>query len=114
MGKIFILIIFSIFTAKSQSSRIISGKIINGFTKETIPYASIQWLLQKSGTISDSLGQFKIVKSSFLNDTLLLDYVGFDSKKYLFTDLNKDNLVLTLENLKNIYVLKLISLLIAQ
>jgi len=97
---ILILIVFSIFSAKSQSTRIISGKVINGFTKELIPYASVQWLYQKSGTISDSLGQFKVVKSSFLNDTLILDYVGFDSKKYAFTELNKDNLVLTLDNLK--------------
>ena len=97
---IFILLIFSILTAKSQSPRIISGKVINGFTKEVIPYSSVRWLNQKTGTICDSLGQFNIVKSSFTNDTLILDYVGFDSKKYAIKDLNKENLVLTLENLK--------------
>ena len=97
---VFVLLIFSILTAKSQSPIIISGKVINGFTKETIPYSSIRWLNQKTGTICDSLGQFNIVKSSFSNDTLILDYVGFDSKKYALKDLNKENLLLTLENLK--------------
>ncbi len=91
--------VFSLLSANSQISALISGRVINGFTKEPIPFSTIRWIYQKTGAICDSLGNFNIVKSRFNNDTLVLDYVGFDPKKYAFNDLKSDNLVLSLDNL---------------
>ena len=70
--------VFSLLSANSQISALISGRVINGFTKEPIPFSTIRWIYQKTGAICDSLGNFNIVKSRFNNDTLVLDYVGFD------------------------------------
>jgi hypothetical protein len=66
----------------AQKSALISGKVINGFTKEPIGFASIHWVGARYGVISDSLGNFSISRSTFLNDTLILEYVGMEKARY--------------------------------
>lgn len=56
----------------------IRGKILNEFTKEPFPFASIHWSKAKFGITSDSVGKFIIAKSNFSNDTLVIRYVGYD------------------------------------
>lgn len=89
----------ALISIKAQKSNTLSGKIINGFTKEAIPFSTIRWQLQKTGTTSDTLGRFKLLKSSFANDSLIVEYVGFDSKKYSLDQLLKEDLLLSLESI---------------
>ena len=96
---LFILFACCTLSATSQITRLLSGKIINGFTKEPIPFATVRWANQKTGAISDSIGKFTILKSGFANDSLILNYVGFDTKKYALKNIQTENIVLTLENL---------------
>lgn len=96
---LFIIFVVSISSANSQITSLITGKVMNGFTKDPIPFSTVRWQIQKSGTTCDSLGIFQIAKSSFPKDSLIVDYVGFDSRKYGLKELNTLNLVLTLETL---------------
>jgi hypothetical protein len=95
---IFIAFLCSILSAKAQNPSLISGKVINGFTKEPIAFCTVRWIQQKNGTICDSLGVFSIPSSKFSNDSLIINYVGFDAKKYAFKDLKMGQIVLTLES----------------
>jgi hypothetical protein len=77
------------------------GRIIHHFTNEPVPFASIYWKLNKNGVVSDSSGNFIIGKSSFLIDTLVVSYIGFDD---LLHPVNTSNdtgfLLLNLSTLK--------------
>ena len=95
------IILFAHFCGITQNNSPIKGRIVNGFTKEPIAFSSVRWLLQKSGNISDSLGQFTIINSNFPNDTLIIDYVGYDQKKISKKDLHFEHLVINLENLRS-------------
>jgi hypothetical protein len=55
----------------------VRGRVVNDFTKETVPFASIFWKKAGFGLNSDSAGQFRIRVSPFPVDTLVLTYVGF-------------------------------------
>ncbi|MBC7588928.1 MAG: carboxypeptidase-like regulatory domain-containing protein [Chitinophagaceae bacterium] len=55
----------------------VKGKITNEFTQEYLSQVSIYWQKAGWGTLSDSLGFFKLKKSSIINDTLVIKYVGY-------------------------------------
>ncbi len=55
----------------------IHGKVINDFTKEPVPFASIFWKKAGFGSTSDSAGNFIVRLSHSLDDTLVVSYVGF-------------------------------------
>lgn len=65
----------------------IKGKILNEFTKEPFPFASIHWAKAKFGITADSAGKFTLQKTSFVNDTLVVSYVGYEDflKPYQLT-----------------------------
>lgn len=56
----------------------IEGSIINSFTKEKISFASVYWKKAGYGTVSDSVGNFRLTLNDFLQDTLVVSYVGFE------------------------------------
>ncbi|NCI47009.1 DUF5686 and carboxypeptidase-like regulatory domain-containing protein [Sediminibacterium soli] len=60
----------------SQSSQV-RGRILNHFTKETVPFASVYWKRAGFGGVSDSLGNFLLRSSHHQVDTLVVSYVGF-------------------------------------
>ncbi len=88
------------FGAQAQHPAMLHGKIMNGFTKEPTGYASAKWKLAKNGVISDSIGNFKIQKSNFKTDTLIIEYVGFEHEYYPITKYNNDTSVFILEKVK--------------
>jgi hypothetical protein len=53
---------------------------IEGFVKDAagngIPYATLIWLKQKAGTLSDSTGRFNLQASSYNNDSLEISAMG--------------------------------------
>lgn len=74
----------------------ISGRVINEFTKDLVPYASIQWKKAGWGITSDSLGTFKLRVSNILDDTLVVSYVGFEPIYYPFS-IKRDTGIVTLQ-----------------
>jgi len=65
------------FSSLQAQKNMVHGSIINQFTKEKIPFASISWKKAGTGTITDSLGNFTLAHSPFRPDTLIISYVGF-------------------------------------
>ncbi len=87
------------FWVEAQST--IKGKIINSFTKETVPFASIQWKKAGFGVNSDSAGNFILKTSSFKADSLLINYVGHFSNLIPFSKVNDTgNIILFLGSTK--------------
>jgi hypothetical protein len=92
-------LLFIIGTTNAQAVTLIKGVVMNGFTHEPIPYASLKWEISKTGVICDSLGNYSISKSTNPNDSIVVRYVGFEPTKFSVNDLSKLNYKLTLENL---------------
>jgi len=78
------------------------GKVMNDFTKEPIPFASIYWKKAGFGSISDSAGNFILRLSHNPVDTLVVSYVGFADVYKLIRNTTKDtaNVELVLSELK--------------
>lgn len=83
----------------AQTTMQFKGVVMNGFTHEPIPYASLRWKIAKNGVICDSLGNYTISKSAYPNDSIIVRYVGFDATRFSTGDIKKLNYKLTLENL---------------
>ncbi|MEO7529927.1 MAG: carboxypeptidase-like regulatory domain-containing protein, partial [Sediminibacterium sp.] len=64
-------------SAWSQQRGNMRGKVMNDFTKEPIPFASVYWKKAGFGVTSDSSGGFLIKLSHNPIDTLVVSYVGF-------------------------------------
>lgn len=75
-----ILLLFVSTHTLGQSPRgNVYGKVINHFTKEPVPFASIYWKRAGFGGITDSLGKFTLPFSHHPVDTLVVSYVGFNN-----------------------------------
>lgn len=86
---------------KAQNSGTIKGKVFDEFTKELVPFASIQWRKAGWGTTTDSAGAFILRKSNFDIDTLIIYYVGFEPYSYPFSSNSETGLItLMLSKLK--------------
>ena len=97
---LFLLILFiNIGLANAQSSNQYTGVVLNGFTHEPIPYASLKWKIAKTGVICDSVGIYTITKSTHPKDSIIIRYVGFEPSKFSIKDIEHLNFKLTLENL---------------
>lgn len=57
----------------------ISGTVIDGHTKEPVSYASVYFGRSGIGKTTDSLGQFTLVAYNFINDTLKVSFIGFET-----------------------------------
>jgi hypothetical protein len=83
-------------SALAQKKNDINGRVINEFTKDLVPFASIQWKKAGWGITSDSIGNFKLRVTNFLDDTLIVSYVGFEPNFYPFS-IKKDTGIVTLQ-----------------
>ncbi len=87
----------------------ISGKIIDGHTKEPISFASVYFARSGSGKTSDSSGNFSFFFNNFTKDTLIVSYIGFELYKMPVSYLQNDKpLIIQLERggLKNEVIVK--------
>lgn len=91
-------ILFCLFTFQQifAQQRFIYGSVVDPFTQEKIPYASLQWKKAGFGRVTDSAGNFKIAFPPFKTDTLLVTYVGFETRS-IPVSLLKDSLHLTIQ-----------------
>lgn len=94
-----LLLLIGSYKGSSQEKSIV-GKIVNPFTKEPVPYASVQWQKNGNGTLSDSVGLFLIKKSAYPSDSLLIGYVGYETAAYSVNSAKLDTLVLFLGQIK--------------
>ncbi|MBV9986706.1 MAG: carboxypeptidase-like regulatory domain-containing protein [Chitinophagaceae bacterium] len=87
-------------TALCQSAAI-RGKVINNFTKETVPFASVYWKKAGFGGVSDSTGSFMLRYSPHAIDTLVVSYVGFaDVMRRITRTKDTGQVVMLLDQLK--------------
>ncbi|MBS1628371.1 MAG: carboxypeptidase-like regulatory domain-containing protein [Bacteroidetes bacterium] len=56
----------------------VKGTVINHFTNEVMPFASVKWKHAGNGVLTDSVGHFFIKKNNLHIDTLVVTYVGFE------------------------------------
>src|SRR5690349_8384382 len=71
-----LLMLFSTLALHAQKKPV-RGTVINSFTKEQVPFASIVWKKAGYGTLTDSLGRFSLTSTGATYDTLVVSYVGF-------------------------------------
>ena len=76
----FVLIVFLSAQAFSQSLSV-SGRIIDGHTKEPKSYASVYFAKSGVGKTSDSAGNFSFFFNNFTPDTLVVSFIGFELYK---------------------------------
>jgi hypothetical protein len=62
-----------------SQSILLKGVIKDAHSDERIPFASMEFKLDKSGKLSDSAGQFAFRFDHWPNDTLVITYVGYQS-----------------------------------
>src|SRR6478609_346517 len=88
--------------ALSQQRGRIHGRVVNDFTKEPIPFASIFWKKSGFGITSDSAGNFVLALSHHPIDTLVTSYVGFSDIYKIVRNTTKDtsNVELVMRELK--------------
>ncbi|WP_161596649.1 DUF5686 and carboxypeptidase-like regulatory domain-containing protein [Chitinophaga vietnamensis] len=55
----------------------IHGKVVNKFTEEPLPFATVYWKSAGFGAMTDSTGAFSLKKSHITTDTLVTRYVGY-------------------------------------
>ena len=96
----YFLLFCSFFSAEAQTN-FIRGNVINQFTNETVPFASVFWKKAGYGVVTDSSGSFILKKSSSAIDTLVLSYIGFEEIYHPFDRLRDTGVIhLVLANLK--------------
>ncbi len=95
-------VLLSCSSAWSQQRGNLRGKIMNDFTKEPVPFASVYWKKAGFGSTSDSAGNFLIRLSHNAIDTLIVSYVGFADVYKQIRNNTKDtaNVEMVLRNLK--------------
>ncbi|NLR58668.1 carboxypeptidase-like regulatory domain-containing protein [Chitinophaga polysaccharea] len=85
-----------------QTAPGITGKVVNQFTQEPLPFATVYWKAAGFGCMTDNAGIFKLKPSSRPADTLVARYVGY-AVKYLPMQhpYNNTELILQLEATMN-------------
>lgn len=86
----FLLLVAGVLQAQKKT---VQGTVINQFTKEQVPFASVVWKRAGHGTVTDSLGRFSL-PAGLTHDTLIISYVGFSN--LLVPVSNKDTVALVL------------------
>lgn len=83
MKKYCLLIMFMLFTAGSIQAQylVIEGIVKDEVTKEPLPYANVFFKNAGLGTITNTLGEFRIlVPNEAKHDSLVVSFIGFKSK----------------------------------
>jgi hypothetical protein len=92
--KSIILLIEFLFLVHHMSAQdMIQGQIIDAETQESLPFATITYLGTTSGTVSNAQGYFQLQQTPHQSDTLLISYIGYDSKKIAIEELEMGSTV---------------------
>jgi hypothetical protein len=75
----------------SQSTRVVTGKIINADTLGPMPFANIVLKENNLGVISNADGDFKIpCNPNFQHDSLTVSFIGFKQSSIPFANLSEN------------------------
>jgi hypothetical protein len=75
------LLLFVFFPIISFGQIVYTGEIISKSSKSKIPFATIGFTKNNSGTNADEQGKFSLLSSKFENDTLIVSCVGYRTLK---------------------------------
>ncbi|MFB6456457.1 DUF5686 family protein [Chitinophaga sp. Hz27] len=90
-------LLLSVKQVRAQHIPTINGKVVNKFTEEPLPYATVYWKVTGNGVMTDSAGNFQLARSSRKNDTLIVRYVGYEVKALPLEAINITPLIIPLE-----------------
>lgn len=95
---IFMIFCLFAYSISFSQSKIISGKVINHETDEPLPFVNIGIANKTTGTVSGADGHFSLRISDIITGlaTVIFSYVGFVSKRYLISELDKDHNTITI------------------
>lgn len=95
------ILLCNVCSAVQGQSDLVHGRLINKFTNETMPFASIFWKKANFGVITDSIGNFTLHKSRFEADTIVISYTGYENTYHIY-DAKKDTgeIILSLSEIK--------------
>lgn len=76
-----------------SQDEIILGRVLNHETNKALPYVNIGITNKTVGTVSNEKGLFKLTLNDKVssNDTIIFSYIGFQTEKYLVSELNNKN-----------------------
>ncbi|HQR00542.1 MAG TPA: carboxypeptidase-like regulatory domain-containing protein, partial [Ferruginibacter sp.] len=91
-ARFLISIAFIVFLSPAilGQSLTLTGKIIDGHTKEPVSYASVYFARSGVGKTSDSSGNFSFYFNNFSKDTLVVSYVGYSLYRIPVSSLNNN------------------------
>jgi len=99
--KRFLLSIISLIVINFSFGQIVklSGLIIDSSTSQPLPYATIELLSLKTGTIADKNGNFniEIVSNDLKSDTINFSYLGYEKERRSIDDFLKSEKTITLK-----------------
>ncbi len=82
--KILLLLFLPILT---QGQIIYKGSIINKSTKEKVPYSSVGLIKENTGINANEEGYFILPSKNYINDTLIISSVGYETFKICVNNL---------------------------
>lgn len=86
-----------VFQTLSQNTLSISGKVVDQETEELLPFATVGVKGSPYGTITNADGAFTFfLPASYLNDTLSVSYVGFETYKVVINKVTEGHLAVAL------------------
>jgi hypothetical protein len=90
------LLLLSMWTAYSQQSCVVHGKVVDAVENEPLPSATIRIAGSMQGTITNREGEFRYTLQS-VPATLTISYVGHISDTVILTDRRDHNLLIRLK-----------------
>jgi hypothetical protein len=82
-----LLITLMLFTLMAYGQTYVQGRILDADNNEPLPFATIIFSETTSGTISNAQGIFQLQLTAQHSDTLLVSFIGYESKKVLLQEI---------------------------
>jgi hypothetical protein len=104
MNKLFGVFLFLI-TRQLLGEIMISGTVQDKASRHTLSGANIYFAKTDHGTTSDRFGRFQIKMDSWISDTLIVSFIGFETQKINLMPTEKDTILLNIELTRKILLL---------
>ncbi len=92
----YILLLFPFFASGQKTT--VTGMVTDAIFKEPIPFVNVYFNKTKVGTITDIDGRFAL-SSYYGSDTVVISFIGYESKKVKISKDDKQNINITLNEL---------------
>ncbi len=102
MLKNYLLLIFLLITHQAVAQLTVSGTIVDNKSKEAIPFANIYVNNTSIGTITDSLGKFKLVVPSSDKIELIVSHLIYQKKMFVVSPANASNVMVFMDAQNNV------------